>query len=273
MVKRIGTAKADVLKGTADSDTLYGLEGNDTLYGYAGVDLFYAGAGDDKLFGGKGADLMQGGSGNDIYHVDNALDDAIESANGGIDKIVSTISFTLSDNVERLVLAGTSNLFAKGNDLANSIAGNSGNNRITGGGGKDNLFGGSGADMFVYKAASDSAALPESGNDVIRDFKHGVDKIDLSAIDAITHIANNNAFRFIGGANWTNDVAVEPDSFAEVRFNYSAATGYTLVQVNIEKAAPTIDVNTEHFMSGDLVMDMQIQLKGNVALTAADFVL
>jgi Ca2+-binding RTX toxin-like protein len=273
MVKKLGTSGADIIKGTAVSDTLYGLAGNDTLYGYAGVDLFYAGSGNDKLIGGKGADLMQGGTGNDTYYVDNVLDDVVESVNGGIDRVVSSVSFTLTDHVERLSLSGIANLFATGNDLANAISGNAGNNRITGGGGKDSLFGGLGADRFIYKAATDSAAEPEAGNDVIKDFKHGVDKIDLSAIDAITHIAGNNAFRFIGEAGFTNNVAIEPDSFAEVRFNYDAATGYTLVQVNIETAAPTIDVNTENFLSGDLVVDTQIQLKGNIALTATDFVL
>jgi Ca2+-binding RTX toxin-like protein len=275
MAKYIGkNGVNDVLKGTSVSDTFYGLSGNDTIYGYGGVDLIYAGAGNDRLNGGHGADLMQGGSGNDVYFVDSALDDTIESAGGGIDKVVSSITTSLQDNVENLQLTGLRNINGKGNELANIIIGNAGNNRLYGGGGKDAFAGGNGVDKFVYKSASDSGtAIDDSESDVIRDFTHGKDKIDLSMIDAISHTGANNSFRFIGTANFTNDVAVPPAHFAEVRFNYDGSTKMTLVIVNIESAAPTVDTGTGHTLSGDTTPDMQIFLKGNVPLTAADFIL
>ena len=50
-------------------------------------------------------------------------------------------TFTLDDNVENLILKGSSDIDGVGNDLANTIRGNSGANTLTGNGGNDNLSG------------------------------------------------------------------------------------------------------------------------------------
>jgi hypothetical protein len=61
----------------------------------------------------------------------------IENANEGSDTVISIISYTLPENVEKLVLSGASALNGYGNDLANTITGSIANNFLDGGGGPD----------------------------------------------------------------------------------------------------------------------------------------
>jgi Ca2+-binding RTX toxin-like protein len=68
--------------------------------------------------------------------------------------------------------------------------------------GRDVLTGDTGADRFVYMTLTDSP-VAVGLRDQIRDFSHAQgDRIDLSAIDAITGGANN-AFTFIGAGAFT----------------------------------------------------------------------
>jgi Ca2+-binding RTX toxin-like protein len=47
--------------------------------------------------------------------------------------VQSSATYTLSNNVENLILTGSSNISGTGNALDNVIVGNSGNNTLTGG--------------------------------------------------------------------------------------------------------------------------------------------
>lgn len=78
-----------------------------------------------------------------------------------------------------------------GNEVANQLFGNAGNDVLIGGGGADVLTGGSGADVFVFTAIGDSTL---NIRDQITDFATGVDKIDLSAIDADLSVSGDQAF-------------------------------------------------------------------------------
>lgn len=217
----------DYIDGNGDDDAIDGGSGNDTLIGSGG---------NDTLDGGAGDDAMGGGSGNDVYRVESAGDRVSESANGGTDTVISAISFVLGANVENLTLsADVGSITGTGNSLANSILGNGGYNlidgasgndtidggdgndtlvggtgndyligdahkdRLIGSAGTDSLSGGAGADVFVFQALSDSVA--GEGRDRITYFKHTQgDRIDLSAIDARTDLAGNDAFTFIGSS-------------------------------------------------------------------------
>ena len=69
-----------------------------------------------------------------------------------------------------------------------------GDDFLIGGAGRDLLSGGGDADTFVFLALSDSGRTAKA-RDVIVDFdKAEGDKIDLSIIDANTHVANDQAF-------------------------------------------------------------------------------
>ncbi|WP_369990159.1 M12 family metallo-peptidase [Pseudomonas xanthosomatis] len=103
--------------------------------------------GNNLLDGGAGADIMAGGRGNDTYIVDNVGDQVIEAANAGIDTVQASLDWTLSANVENLVLTGSA-IRGTGNALANVLIGNSGDNQLFGGAGNDRLEGGEGNDLL-----------------------------------------------------------------------------------------------------------------------------
>lgn len=80
-----------------------------------------------------------------------------------------------------------------GNAGNNKLSGLSGNDVLTGGVGADQLTGGEGRDKFVFKSINDSGLTADT-MDVVTDFTQGLDKIDLSAIDANTATLFNNRF-------------------------------------------------------------------------------
>lgn len=128
-----------VLTGTAN------LTGN----GNASANLIVGNAGDNTLDGGDDADTLAGGFGDDTYVVDNAGDRVNEAVNAGDDHVLASVSYTLSDNVERLTLTGTAHIEGTGNGLDNILTGNAGANRLDGGVGADSMAGGGGNDTYV----------------------------------------------------------------------------------------------------------------------------
>lgn len=180
------------------------------------------------LDGSAGADLMIGGAGNDTYIVDNARDSVRERAGEGTDLAKSSVGFTLGDNLENLLLTGTSAIAGTGNALSNTITGNAGANilkgeggadRLNGGSGADALYGGSGNDVLIGGADADRLSgnsgadtfvfSAASGHDTITDFSTVSDVIDLSAISEITsfsdlkrqHLTDNGSYLLL---NWNH---------------------------------------------------------------------
>jgi len=82
-----------------------------------------------------------------------------------------------------------------GSRFDDDLSGDNAANAITGGLGADRLTGYGGADRFVFTAVAESTA---AAPDTITDFEVGVDKIDLSQIDANTNTSENESFTFIG---------------------------------------------------------------------------
>jgi Ca2+-binding RTX toxin-like protein len=154
------TTKQAFLYGFALNDTLSGGAADDQLYGGLGNDLLNGRAGNDLLDGGAGIDTLVGGLGNDSYFVDLTTDIVTENPSEGNDtvyfeNITPNLTYTLSANVETLVLLGTAALKGSGNLLNNTITGNSGNNTLDGQGGNDTLRGGGGNDTYLVDSLSD----------------------------------------------------------------------------------------------------------------------
>jgi aryl-phospho-beta-D-glucosidase BglC (GH1 family) len=241
-----GTDKADVLTGSVADDRLTGSFGNDIITAHAGR---------DSIDGGPGSDTMRGGLGSDIYSVDNVRDRVVELPGEGNDEVHATLSYTLPDNVEKLVLRGGAIIDGTGNALNNSLQGNDAANRLNGGsgddlligrGGSDMLIGGAGKDVFDFNTATDSRP---TNPDHIADFQLGSDRIDLSTIDADPATAGNQAFVFIGETPFHGLAG-------ELRLLYSDVQ--TTVQAD---------------WSGDAEADMMIILDRPVTLAATDFLL
>ncbi|MEI9904583.1 MAG: calcium-binding protein [Asticcacaulis sp.] len=74
------------------------------------ANILIGNSGNNVLNGQIGADILQGGAGNDGYIVDNSGDIVIENANEGTDKVLSSVSYALTANVENLTLTGAGNI-------------------------------------------------------------------------------------------------------------------------------------------------------------------
>lgn len=173
-----GLGGSDRLYGAGGIDALHGGDGNDLLYGGEGNDKLEGGAGDDTLDGGAAADIMRGEAGNDVYYVDDAADVVEEAVNAGTDTVRSLISqYVLGDNVEKLILAGTSNQTGIGNGLNNTITGGTGDNTLIGGGGSDQIDGKAGADLMDGGTGDDTFYVDDLDDVVVERANEGKDTV------------------------------------------------------------------------------------------------
>lgn len=133
------------------------------------------------------------------------------------------------------------------------LLGGAGSDLLVGGTGRDVLTGGSGRDIFDFNTLSDTGKTA-STRDVITDFAHGTDVIDLRTIDASTVLKGNNAFVWRGTASFTTS------SDGELRYeklnNPGTANDKTIIFGDTD---------------GDAATEFQIELKGLVTLSKGDF--
>jgi Ca2+-binding RTX toxin-like protein len=258
-VNLTGTVAGQSLVGSNLDDTMNGLGGDDELWGHNG---------NDTLNGGTGNDTLRGGAGNDTYFIDSLGDVLIETS--GIDTVNSTVSKTLDAGFENLTLLGTLNIQATGNVSNNTLTGNSAGNVLNGGAGADTLIGGRGRDImtgglstdvlvrdvFDFNFASETGKRA-STRDVIKDFRHLIDDIDLRTIDANSKVAGNQSFSFL---------ATKGAAFTGV------AGQLHWLQLNPAGTAADKTI-IEGDINGDRITDFQIELTGLKSLTKADFLL
>jgi Ca2+-binding RTX toxin-like protein len=168
-------ANSDLL----DSDLLDGKDGNDRLFGWYGDDILIGGAGNDILDGGIGRDNLEGGTGNDTYYVDKANDIVTETSTIAteIDIVYSSVTFSLKNNIENLILTGTA-LNGFGNSSNNSIVGNALNNSLFGNNGDDILDGGIGGDTLRGGGGNDIYYVDNSA-DIVQEFNTLVTEVDI----------------------------------------------------------------------------------------------
>ncbi|GAB3472958.1 calcium-binding protein [Azotobacter salinestris] len=271
----------DFIIGEAGDDWIMGQSGNDLLDGYEGDDRIEGGDGDDSLGGGPGSDVLIGGNGNDSY-VFYEGDRIIERKNGGIDHVTvyTPRDYTLGKNLENLTLKGNDTAVGRGNALDNLIindnpnearlygrAGNDtligyteadrldggtgddvldgreGRDRLIGGLGRDTLTGGADGDTFVFRTANE-IGLEKDDRDVITDFVSGLDRLDLSRLDADLSSKKNDDFDTLltSGADFTEAGQLkfedrvlygnqDADSEAEFAIELSGVTGLDMADI------------------------------------------
>ncbi|MCW5662829.1 MAG: peptidoglycan DD-metalloendopeptidase family protein [Piscinibacter sp.] len=166
--------------------------GNDNLVDTSILDpaeYFIGGPGQDTLGGAVTAapSILIGGTGSDSYVVDRLDDRIVESgtALGEIDGVLSSVTWTLSANLELLTLTGaaangTGNGLANlitGNALANTLAGGGGNDTLNGAAGNDLLNGGSGTDRLVGGTGNDTYVV-DIATDVVNESSTLASEID-----------------------------------------------------------------------------------------------
>jgi Ca2+-binding RTX toxin-like protein len=121
---------------------------------------------------------------------------------------LTSIENATGSDFNDLLTGNSANNILKGGAGNDVIDGRGGNDTIYSGLGADSLTGGNGQDTFVFTDYRDSGTtfIPLSGGgfnavnhgiDTIQDFVTGVDKIDLSQIDADTTHSGNQAFHIV----------------------------------------------------------------------------
>jgi serralysin len=275
-----GTDASDTMHGFGGSDTLHGKLLNDKIFGDDGNDFIFGDEGDDSLDGGtqtgNDSDELHGGDGSDTltygkvqFGMTVDLAQHVAQGGGNLDAFDGIENATGTNFADKLTGDGGNNILqgAGGNDTmdggagADKLNGSVGHDTMNGGAGKDTLIGsldfdtltgGGDADTFQYFQAASTFSAGDSGvgagkHDIITDFVHGVDKIDLHLIDAKAG-AGDQAFSFVGSNAFSGEGQVRV--FTE--------NGNTFVQASND---------------ADTVAELEIQLNGAIKLDQNDFVL
>jgi len=237
----IANSLENIIKGNGN-DTLTGNQYANSLSAGAGNDTLNGAAGNDTLDGGAGNDRMLGGQGDDLYRVDSTNDVIVENAGEGTDTVQSSANYTLSANVENLVLTGSASISGTGNISNNNLTGNSGNNALNGGDGLDTLIGGKGNDILKGGTGNDTYNFSlNDGQDTIQDIDPTAGNSDKILFD--NTIGKGNIAFFMSGSTLQIGYAGSTDQISVLnqntttgqveRFQVSDGTYLTASDVNL----------------------------------------
>lgn len=215
-----GSIGADMHAGPGN-DYLLGGIGNDAIEDGDGNDVGFGGVGNDRMFASRGNDTMDGGSGQDLLTFQYIQIDGPEAIENpyrvfydlnwnnkfinlgvfGVDKYISVEDITGGYGSDTFYGNSGKNTLS-GREGSDKLDGRSGNDTIYGGVGKDTITGGLGQDklcggqyrtysqpatfrdgvrdVFVFKSAAESKT---SAPDTILYFEHGIDRINLNALN------------------------------------------------------------------------------------------
>ncbi len=216
---------------------LWNIEG---LIGGSGNDRLVGDAGNNRLDGGLGNDVLDGGSGIDTVTFESVAQNIIARL-GYMEGLDTGVGIKWIWNTQNLT-GGSGNDYLFGDAGPNQLEGGAGNDVLVGGGGADILVGGDAGDRFVFQFVNDS--LP-GVRDTILDFTSGPDAIDLTAIDANSKLAGDQAFTFLGDSRFTGRPG----------------------ELNFRDGIVSADVD------GDGVADFQIEITNVPTLIESDFYL
>ncbi|WP_416357031.1 M10 family metallopeptidase C-terminal domain-containing protein [Aureimonas phyllosphaerae] len=225
----------EALTGSEHADTLRAGDSGSTILALRGDDLVIGGAGNDTLDGGAGSNTISYETAASGVVVTLGLEGPQDTRGAGVDTIRRFQGLVGSSHDD----------FLTGSKDADRISGGAGADVIIGGAGADTLAGGAGADTFVYLSVSDSRP---KAMDLILDFSAAEgDRISLSAIDANSRTAGNDAFTLVTAFD------CHPDQL--------------LVEARGAEYLVSGDVN------GDGVADFALRVVSSAPLTEAAFIL
>ena len=168
-----------------------------------------ANSADETLISGTGVTTFEGGDGDDTFIVNNQQDVVVASTSA-TNTVLSSVSYTLPDNVTTLVLTGSANLLAAGNTQADSIVGNSGGDTLVAGTGNDTLVAGAGPATLIGGVGNDTFVI-DSDDDVIEDTVTGeqntlIASVTITLPGNFTTLELSGTGDLAGTANSTNDL-------------------------------------------------------------------
>jgi Ca2+-binding RTX toxin-like protein len=209
-----------------------GNELDNVFQGNLGDNLFLGESGNDVFFGGSvfgengGDDTYVGGTGNDQYVIYNPLQDhVVEEDASGVDLVWSyATDYTLTSNVENLILASTDDLgragingtgnelgnFMQGNELNNTLTGLAGNDYLIGSQGDDALNGGTDNDTYLFNLGDGADTVTDEAGDL--DTLRFTNSIQQDQIAMFFN--QQNQLQFGNTVNATDQVTIENQSLA-----------------------------------------------------------
>ena len=230
---------SDSLFGMGGDDTLLGAQGGDDLDGGGGRDLLDGGIGADRMAGGPASDaFIVDDAGDDVVEAPDAGPaDMVEASisyklapNVERLRLIGDAETGNGNGLDNRIWGTTGPNVLKGGGGDDWIAGNSGRDRVIGGDGDDTLFGGAGNDQVVGGKGNDvlagllgrdvmvggtgedefrflSAANSGIGKnrDVIQDFVHGIDQINLKKVDGNAGENGNQKLKYIGSNSFSGE--------------------------------------------------------------------
>lgn len=237
---KVNAGRGDDIITTGDgADTVNGGAGNDTINTWGGADQVRVTRGIDMVDAGAGRDTLTVDYSHAVTNVTGGVSTGSKAAgyNGVVNDLSGdSASFLNTENFvitgghgdDNLVTGGGRDVLSgrDGDDLLDGgkghdrLSGDSGADTLIGGGGKDLLSGGGGADTFVFNRTHDSKV---GHMDVISDLQN-IDTIDVSAIDADSTQAGNQAFALVSA--FTHHAG-------EATFLYNAGTDQTVLSLDV----------------------------------------
>ena len=247
-----GTIFGDTLLGNVFDNVFWGFEGNDSMEGRGGWDELYGGTGNDILWGGDGSDTvvggigkdqMGGGAGIDLLAFWNEDDGAKHAVAVNLSLASGQVLKDGYGNVETVFgfeqVAGTiwnDTIFGsaggdtiwgnEGNDTLRGflgkdvLIGGDGNDLLSGGLGADELWGWAGVDTLEGLADADRFVLNSAAVDVVLDFVHGVDVLQIWRVAG--DLGLNMA---LGTAQFGSGAGMRAATTAAQRIVYDTTTG------------------------------------------------
>jgi serralysin len=288
-----GTVHNGTINGVIDlrsgDDKFTGGSQAEVISDYDGADIYNLGGGNDTYIatgneGSDGIDIVNGGAGIDTYKALSATNPVFINLDtvphnglpanrafgndvaGGAADIVTNFENVLGTLFDDIIYGNAADNVLNGIEGSDELFGLAGNDTLMsgreptvldGGRGKDTLTGGHDHDVFKYDSLKDSG-VTKATRDVIIDFQHIDDTIDLSGIDANTLVPGDQAFTYLNNG----------DSIATPAVNFTGAAGELRSYWNAEGQVIQGDVN------GDKIADFSIQISDPTHLihvTSTDF--